>query len=52
MMFDFSEKSTLLLIFFLHGVVFTALLVAQGVKHERQSSLWLAGISIAHTALR
>lgn len=45
-MFDFSQKSALLLIFFLHGVVFTALLVVQGIKHERQSSLWLAGFTL------
>ena len=42
MFFDFSQKSTLLLIFFFHGAVFTILLFIQGVKHERRSSLWLA----------
>lgn len=40
--FDFSQKSALLLIFFSHGIVFTSLLLYQGLKHDRKSSLWLA----------
>lgn len=46
MYFDFSQKSALLLIFFTHGVVFTGLLLVQGLKHSRKSSLWLAAFTL------
>lgn len=46
MIFDFSEKSGLLLVFFVHGIVFATLLLVQGIKHERKSSLWLAGFTL------
>jgi AraC-like DNA-binding protein len=41
MIFDFSQKSSLLLIFFTHGLIFSILLFVQGFRHARKSSSWL-----------
>lgn len=42
MLFYFNEKSSLLLIFFVHGLVFTFLLLKKGLQNQDQASLWLA----------
>jgi AraC-like DNA-binding protein len=42
MLFSFSLKSSILLIFFLHGIVFSTLLFIKGVQTENKSSLWLS----------
>lgn len=41
MPFDFSLKSSLLLIFFFHGMVFSILLLNKGIRHQDKSSIWL-----------
>jgi len=43
MIFSFNEKSSLLLIFFVHGLVFTFLLLKKGIQNQDQASFWLAG---------
>ncbi len=43
MHFGFGFKSSTLLIFFIHGVIFTLLLCYRGFRNEQKSSLWLAG---------
>ena len=40
--FGFNEKSTLLLIFFFHGIVFSSLLLRNGIKTGNTSSRWLS----------
>ena len=42
MLFDFSLKSSLLLIFFSQGIVFSVLLWIKGQQLERKSSKWLS----------
>jgi AraC-like DNA-binding protein len=46
MLFSFSLKSSILLIFFLHGIVFSALLLIKGLQTENKSSLWLSLFTI------
>lgn len=40
--FGFGQKSSLLLIFFFNGVVFTFLLLRNGILHNSRSSKWLS----------
>lgn len=40
--FGFGQKSSLLLIFFFHGVVFSALLLRKGILQQRSSHKWLS----------
>jgi AraC-like DNA-binding protein len=42
MLFSFSLKSSILLIFFFHGIVFSTLLLIKGLQTENKSSLWLS----------
>lgn len=42
MLFSFSLKSSVLLIFFLHGIVFSGLLLIKGFQSERKSNHWLS----------
>jgi AraC-like DNA-binding protein len=42
MFFSFGLKSSILLIFFLHGIIFSALLFIKGLQIENKSSLWLS----------
>jgi AraC-like DNA-binding protein len=42
MFFAFGLKSSILLIFFLHGVVFSTLLFFKGIQTANKSSLWLS----------
>jgi AraC-like DNA-binding protein len=42
MFFAFGLKSSILLIFFLHGFVFSALLFYKGLQTENKSGLWLS----------
>ncbi|WP_298512845.1 AraC family transcriptional regulator [uncultured Kordia sp.] len=42
MHFGFGFKSSTLLIFFIHGLIFTLLLVYKGIRNEHKSSFWLA----------
>lgn len=42
MLFDFSLKSSLLLIFFVHGIVFSLLLFIKGIQTENKASIWLS----------
>lgn len=42
MLFDFSLKSSLLLIFFFHGLVFCFLLLKKGIQNPDHSNLWLS----------
>ncbi len=42
MLFSFSLKSSILLIFFFHGIVFSTLLLIKGVRTENKSSLLLS----------
>jgi AraC-like DNA-binding protein len=42
MLFSFSLKSSILLIFFFHGVVFSILLLLKGLQAENKPSLWLS----------
>jgi AraC-like DNA-binding protein len=46
MLFSFSLKSSILLIFFLHGIVFSTLLLVKGLQTENKSSLWLSLFTI------
>lgn len=46
MYFDFSLKSSLLLIFFFHGLVFSILLFVKGIQHGNKAGLWLGFLSI------
>lgn len=41
MLFSFSLKSSILLIFFFHGIVFSTLLLFKGIQTENKPSLWL-----------
>ncbi len=42
MFFSFGLKSSILLIFFFHGIVFSALLLLKGVRTNNKSSIWLS----------
>jgi AraC-like DNA-binding protein len=42
MFFSFSLKSSVLLIFFFHGIVFSTLLLIKSVQTENKPSLWLS----------
>ncbi|WP_298427534.1 helix-turn-helix domain-containing protein [uncultured Kordia sp.] len=42
MYFSFNFKSSTLLIFFIHGLIFTLLLLYKGIRNENKSSFWLA----------
>lgn len=42
MPFDFNQKSSFLLFFFLHGMVFAILLLSSGLRQAQKSSLWLS----------
>lgn len=42
LLFDFSLKSSLLLIFFVHGLVFSFLLFRKAIQTEQKESRWLA----------
>lgn len=42
MHFGFGFKSSTLLIFFIHGIIFTLLLLYSGIRNEHKSSFWLA----------
>ncbi len=42
MQFNFGLKSSLLLIFFVHGLVYGFLLLRKGVRESERSSIWLA----------
>ncbi|WP_299520609.1 AraC family transcriptional regulator [Winogradskyella sp.] len=40
--FSFNEKSSLLLIFFFHGIVFSFILLRKGIIHNNKASKWLS----------
>lgn len=42
MFFDFGLKSATLLIFFIHGVIFSLVLLRKGIQTENTSNKWLA----------
>ncbi|MEO0404533.1 MAG: AraC family transcriptional regulator, partial [Bacteroidota bacterium] len=42
LIFDYNEKSSTLLIFFLNALVFSILLLMKGIKEGKQDSKWLA----------
>lgn len=42
MYFDFNEKSSILLVFFLHGLVFATLLFIKGMQSDEKSNYWLS----------
>ena len=42
MFFSFSPKSSILLIFFFHGIVFSVLLLKKGLQNADKSSIWLS----------
>ena len=46
MLFSFGLKSSILLIFFLHGIVFSTLLLIKGIQTDNKSSLWLSLFTI------
>jgi AraC-like DNA-binding protein len=46
MFFSFSLKSSILLIFFFHGIVFSTLLLIKGLSTENKSSIWLSLFTI------
>ena len=45
MRFEFGFYSSMLLIFFVHGIVYALLLFKKGIKNESASDKWLALIS-------
>ncbi|KYP14769.1 MAG: AraC family transcriptional regulator [Flavihumibacter sp. CACIAM 22H1] len=45
MYFSFGFKSSILLLFFVHGIVFSVLLAIKGFQHEDKSSYWLSFFS-------
>jgi AraC-like DNA-binding protein len=42
MLFNFNLKSSVLLIFFVHGIVFSILLLNKGIRNQNKASLWLS----------
>ncbi len=49
MFFDFSLKSSFLLVFFFHGLVFSVLLFFKGLKMDDKPSFWLSLFTILCT---
>lgn len=45
MYFSFNPKSSLLLVFFLHALVFSLLLFAQAIQREHRPSFWLSAFT-------
>ena len=43
MHFEFGFYSSILLIFFVHGLVYSILLLQKGIRNETNSDLWLSG---------
>lgn len=41
-LFDFNDKSSVLLIFFFHAIVFSYLLLKSGIAEDQKHSIWLA----------
>ena len=46
MFFDFGFKSSFLLIFFFHGIIFSVLLFIKGLTSGNKSSLWLGAFTL------
>lgn len=46
MLFDFSLKSSFLLLFFFHGLVFSMLLFIKGIQTNNKPALWLSAFTI------
>jgi len=46
MLFNFGPRSSILLIFFFHGVVFAYLLFKKSLQYKQTSSRWLGGFSL------
>ncbi len=42
MLFDFTPKSSVLLIFFVHGIVFSVLLLGKGIRNRDKAAVWLS----------
>ncbi len=42
MIFDFTPKSSVLLIFFVHGLLFSGLLLNKGIRNQDRASCWLS----------
>ncbi|MBB6326571.1 AraC-like DNA-binding protein [Algoriphagus iocasae] len=42
MLFDFNSKSSLLFVFFLHGLIFSCLLLVKGIQSNDKPSYWLS----------
>jgi AraC-like DNA-binding protein len=42
MFFSFSPKSSILLLFFIHGIIFCVLLFFKGLRNEDKPSIWLS----------
>ncbi|MEO1031276.1 MAG: hypothetical protein AAFX55_07710, partial [Bacteroidota bacterium] len=40
--FSFNDYSSLLLVFFFHGIVFSALLLRKGIIYSNKASQWLS----------
>jgi len=47
--FDFGQKSSLLLVFFVHGLIFSLLVLIIGVRNKNHSSRWLALLLFLYT---
>lgn len=46
MLFDFSFKSSFLLLFFFHGLVFAVLLFIKGIQTSNKPALWLSAFTL------
>ena len=46
LIFDFNEKSSVLLVFFLHALVFAGMLWRKGREESKQDSFWLAAFVV------
>ncbi|WP_298305412.1 AraC family transcriptional regulator [Flavobacterium sp.] len=46
MYFDFNEKSSILFLFFFHGLVFGKLLLLKGFQNDEKSNFWLSGFTL------
>ncbi|WP_259016062.1 helix-turn-helix domain-containing protein [Emticicia fluvialis] len=49
MVFNFNPKSTLLFVFFFHGLVYTVLLLLKGLLKENKSNIWLSALVFLST---
>jgi AraC-like DNA-binding protein len=49
MLFNFGSKSSLLLVFFIHGLVFSILLLIKGIQNNDKPSYWLSFFTILCT---